>query len=57
MPTEEFVIQRLQTIDEVTDARAVTEDNDLNGKLNKFDGYTASVYFESSNGNQANVPE
>lgn len=55
MPTKEFVIQRLQTIDEVTDARAVTEDNDLNGKLNKFDGYTASVYFESSNGNQANV--
>lgn len=54
-PTEEFVIQRLQTIDEVKDVRAVTEDNDPNGKLNKPGGYTATVYFESSNVNQSNV--
>lgn len=54
-PTEEFVIQRLQTIDEVKDVRAVTEDNDPNGNLNKPGGYTATVYFESSNVNQSNV--
>lgn len=54
-PTEEFVIQRLQTIDEIKYVRAVTEDNDPNGKLNKPGGYTATVYFESSNVNQADV--
>lgn len=55
VPTEEFVIQRLQTIDEVKDVSAVTENNDPNGKLNKPGGYTATVYFESSNVNQSNV--
>lgn len=54
-PTEEFVIQRLQTIDEIKDVRAVTEDNDPNGNLNKPGGYTATVYFESSNVNQSNL--
>lgn len=54
-PTEDFVIQRLQTIDEVKDVRPVTEDNDPNGKLNKPGGYTATVYFESSNVNQSKV--
>ena len=54
-PAEEFVIQRLQTIDEVLEVRAVTEDNDPNGKLNKAGGYTATVYFESKNINQNNV--
>ncbi len=54
-PTEEFVIQRLQTVDEIKDVRAVTEDNDPNGNLNKPGGYTATVYFESSNVNQADV--
>lgn len=48
-PSEDFIIKRLHTIDEVTDVRAVTEDNDPNGKLNKPGGYTATVYFESSN--------
>ena len=54
-PSEEFVIQRLQTIDEIADARAVTEDNDPNGNLNKPGGYTATVYFESKNGDQSTV--
>ncbi len=54
-PSEEFVIQRLKTVDEIADVRAVTEDNDPNGKLNKPGGYTATVYFESKNVNQANV--
>lgn len=55
MPSEDFIIQRLQTIDEVREVKAVTEDNDPNGKLNKPGGYTATIYFESSNVNQANV--
>ncbi len=54
-PSEDFVIQRLQTIDEVAYVQAVTEDNDPNGKLNKEGGYTATVYFESKNVNQSNV--
>ena len=54
-PSEDFVIQRLKTVDEIADVRAVTEDNDPNGKLNKPGGYTATVYFESKNVNQANV--
>lgn len=54
-PSEDFVIQRLQTIDEITDVRAVTEDNDPNGNLNKPGGYTATVYFESKNVNQNEV--
>lgn len=53
-PSADFVIQRLKTVDEVVDARAVTEDNDPNGKLNKAGGYTATVYFESKNVNQEN---
>lgn len=53
-PSADFVTQRLKTIDEVVDARAVTEDNDPNGKLNKAGGYTATVYFESKNVNQKN---
>ncbi len=54
-PKEEFVIERLKTIDEITDVQAVTEDNDPNGKLNKAGGYTATVYFESKNVNHSEV--
>lgn len=54
-PSQEFILQRLQTIDEVSDARAVTEDNDPNGKLNKAGGYTSTVYFESKKVNQKDV--
>ena len=54
-PSEEFVIQRLQKIDEISDVRAVTEDNDPNGKLNKPGGYTATVYFESKKVDQSKV--
>ena len=53
-PSEEFVIQRLQTVDEIVDVRAVTEDNDPNGNLNKPGGYTATVYFESKKVDQIN---
>lgn len=54
-PEESFVITRLQTVDEITGIQAVTEDNDLNGMLNKAGGYTADVYFTSSNVDQSQV--
>lgn len=54
-PKADFIIQRLQMIDEIADVRAVTEDNDPNGKLNKAGGYTATVYFESKNVNQSDT--
>lgn len=54
-PSEDFVIQRLRTVDEISDVRAVTEDNDPNGNLNKPGGYTSTVYFESKNVNQSDV--
>ena len=47
-PTEEFVIQRLLTVDDIVDARAVTEDQDPNGNLHKEGGYSATIYFESN---------
>lgn len=54
-PSEEFVKQRLLRVDEIKDVRAVTEDNDPNGQLNKPHGYTATLYFESKNVNQKKV--
>lgn len=48
-PTEEWVIDRLTNIgDPITEIAAVTEENDPNGNLNKQGGYTASVYFYTS---------
>lgn len=46
-PTEAYVIQCLQTIPDIGEIGAVTEDNDPNGNLNKAGGYTATVYFTS----------
>ena len=54
-PTEEFIIQRLSNVDEIVASRAVTEDNDPNGKLNKAGGYTATIFFTSSNVDQNDV--
>lgn len=54
-PSEEFVLQRILTVDEVVDARAVTEDQDPNGNLHKSGGYTSTVYFESKNVNQSDI--
>lgn len=54
-PSEEFVLQRILTVDDVVDARAVTEDQDPNGQLHKAGGYTATIYFESKKVNQSKV--
>ena len=45
-PSEEFVMQRILTVDDVVDARAVTEDQDPNGNLHTAGGYTSTVYLE-----------
>ncbi|HBT96001.1 MAG TPA: hypothetical protein DEB24_08020 [Coriobacteriia bacterium] len=47
-PSESFVVERLGGIETITGISAVTEDNDLNGNLNKQGGYTATVYFSDS---------
>lgn len=47
-PSEAFIIERIKDIDTVTGYAGVTEDNDPNGMLNKPGGYTATVYFASS---------
>lgn len=47
-PTEAFVIERLQRVETITEIKAVTEDNDPNGNLNKAGGYIAAIYFRNS---------
>ena len=54
-PSEEFVMQRILTVDDVADARAVTEDQDPNENLHKAGGYTSTIYFESKTVNQSDV--
>lgn len=46
-PTGDFIVQRLQGIDGISNCQAVTEDHDPNGNLNKQGGYTAAIYFSS----------
>lgn len=54
-PSESFVVERLEGIETIVGVSAVTEDNDPNGQLNKQGGYTASVYFTSSEVDQSSV--
>jgi len=54
-PSEQFVIQRLTGLPNVTAIEAVTETNDPNGQLGKAGGYTSTVYFTSDLVNQAEV--
>ena len=54
-PTEQFVIERLTGLANITATEAVTEDNDPNGKLNKAGGYTAAVNFSSDLVDQSKV--
>lgn len=54
-PSEDFVMQRILTVDDVVDARAVTEDQDPNGNLHKAGGYTSTIYFESKKVDQSKV--
>lgn len=47
-PSEAFVINRIKDIDTITGYAAVTEENDPNENLNKPSGYTAAIFFASS---------
>ena len=46
-PSEEFVLERMNGIANVTAVKAATEDNDPNGNLHKSGGYTSAVFFIS----------
>lgn len=54
-PKEEFIVERLTGLPNITGMEAVTEDNDPNGNLNKQGGYTATVYFASDLVDQSEV--
>ncbi len=47
-PSDDFVMERLQTVDTITEMDAVTEDHDPNGQLNKQGGYTGCIYFRDT---------
>lgn len=47
-PSQDFVLERVKTVDTVTDVEAATEENDQNKKLNKPGGYTAYIAMKSS---------
>lgn len=46
-PDENFVVERLTGLANITNIQAATEDNDPNGQLHKQGGYTSAVYFQS----------
>jgi prefoldin subunit 5 len=54
-PSEQFVIQRITGLANITGVEAVTENNDPNGNLGKAGGYTACVYFSSDLVDQSKV--
>lgn len=54
-PNEDFVIQRLKGIPNISGYHAVTEDHDPNGNLNKQGGYTSTVYFSTPLIDQSSV--
>ena len=54
-PSEDFIIQRLKDVPNISGYQAVTEDNDPNEQLNKQGGYTATVYFSSPLVDQSQV--
>ena len=54
-PNEDFVIQRLKGIPNISGYQAVTEDHDPNGNLNKQGGYTSPVYFSTPLIDQSSV--
>lgn len=54
-PNEDFVIQRLKGIPNISGYQAVTEDHDPNGNLKKQGGYTSTVYFSTPLIDQSSV--
>lgn len=54
-PSEQFVIERVTGLSNVTGIEAATEENDPNGNLHKDGGYTSVVYFTSDLVDQSEV--
>lgn len=54
-PNEDFIIQSLKGIPNISGYQAVTEDHDPNGNLNKQGGYTSTVYFSTPLIDQSSV--
>lgn len=54
-PSEQFVLQRLNGLPNITALEAVTEGNDPNNNLGKQGGYTACIYFNSDLVNSSDV--
>lgn len=46
-PTQEFVLEKLQGVENIAVIACVSEDNDVNGKLGTEGGYTAQIFFSS----------
>ena len=44
-PSDDFVMERLQRVETITEMGAVTPDHDPNGQLNKQGGYIGCIYF------------
>lgn len=47
-PEQDWVIERLNNVENIANIAYATEDNDPNGKLGKDGGYTAQIYFSST---------
>lgn len=54
-PNEDWVKEKLSNISDIINIKAVTEDNDPNGLLNKEGGYTSSTYFTLKDISDENV--
>lgn len=54
-PSDEFVMECLQTIESITAMEAVKEEHDPNGYLNKQGGYIGCIYFTDNQVNKANL--
>lgn len=55
VPTQDFIIERLQLVETITNIEAVTEEHDPNGQLNKPGGYIGCIYFLDENVNQSEL--
>lgn len=54
-PTQDWVMECLDKVESITSIEAVSESNDPNGFLGDEGGYTACIYFESSDVEQSQV--
>lgn len=56
VPNESWIIERLQSVDDIKKIEAITENNDPNGMLNQEDGYVSCIYFSYDKVDDSSVP-